>query len=77
MEETYINKIAAELGLPRTGVGAAIGLFKEDATIPFISRYRKEATGNLDEVALGRIQERLEQLKELDARRAAIQDARA
>ncbi len=72
MEETYINKIAAELGLPRTGVGAAIGLFKEDATIPFISRYRKEATGNLDEVALGRIQERLEQLKELDARRAAI-----
>ncbi|MEI7528031.1 MAG: Tex family protein [Elusimicrobiota bacterium] len=72
MEEAYINKIAAELGLPRAGVGAAIGLFKEDATIPFISRYRKEATGNLDEVALGGIQERLEQLKELDARRAAI-----
>jgi len=72
MDDIYISKIAAELGLPKTGVGAAINLFKEDATIPFISRYRKEATGNLDEVALGKIQSRLEQLKELDARRAAI-----
>ncbi|HNW43320.1 MAG TPA: Tex-like N-terminal domain-containing protein, partial [Elusimicrobiales bacterium] len=72
MEELYISKIAAELSLPKTGVGAAITLFKDDATIPFISRYRKEATGNLDEVALGKIQDRLAQLKELDARRAAI-----
>jgi uncharacterized protein len=72
MDQIYISKIAAELGLPKTGVGAAISLFKEDATIPFISRYRKEATGNLDEVALGKIQDRLAQLKELDVRRAAI-----
>jgi uncharacterized protein len=72
MSDAYVSKIAAELGLNAGGVAAAINLFKEDATIPFISRYRKEATGNLDEVALGKIQERLEQLKELDARREAI-----
>ena len=72
MSDVYVPKIAAELGLNAGGVAAAINLFKEDATIPFISRYRKEATGGLDEVALGKIHERLEQLKELDARREAI-----
>ncbi|MDD5210646.1 MAG: Tex family protein [Elusimicrobiales bacterium] len=72
MSDLYVAKIAAELGLNSVGVSAAIELFKEDATIPFISRYRKEATGNLDEVALGKIQDRLAQLKELDARREAI-----
>lgn len=72
MSEVYVPKIANELGLNPVGVAAAVALFKEDATIPFISRYRKEATGGLDEVALGKIQARLEQLKELDARREAI-----
>ncbi|HAT71390.1 MAG TPA: RNA-binding transcriptional accessory protein [Elusimicrobia bacterium] len=72
MSDMYVSKIAVELGLNGAGVAAAIALFKEDATIPFISRYRKEATGNLDEVALGKIQDRLAQLKELDARREAI-----
>ena len=72
MSDVYVSKIAGELGLNAAGVAAAIGLFKEDATIPFISRYRKEATGGLDEVALGKIQQRLEQLKELDSRREAI-----
>jgi len=72
MSDVYVSKIAGELGLNAAGVAAAIGLFKEDATIPFISRYRKEATGGLDEVALGKIQERLAQLKELDVRREAI-----
>ncbi len=72
MSDAYVSKIAVELGLNSGGVAAAINLFKEDATIPFISRYRKEATGNLDEVALGKIQDRLAQLKELDERRAAI-----
>jgi len=72
MSDVYVPKIAGELGLNPAGVAAAIALFKEDATIPFISRYRKEATGNLDEVALGKIQDRLAQLKELDDRRAAI-----
>ncbi len=72
MSDAYVSKIAVELGLNGAGVAAAIQLFKEDATIPFISRYRKEATGNLDEVALGKIQDRLTQLKDLDARREAI-----
>lgn len=72
MSDVYVSKIAGELSLPAGGVAAAINLFKEDATIPFVARYRKEATGNLDEVALARIQERLEQLKELDTRREAI-----
>ncbi len=72
MSDAYAGKIAVELGLNGAGVAAAIQLFKEDATIPFISRYRKEATGNLDEVALGKIQDRLTQLKDLDARREAI-----
>jgi uncharacterized protein len=72
MSDVYVSKISAELGLNAAGVAAAIGLFKEDATIPFVARYRKEATGGLDEVALGKIQERLEQLKELDTRREAI-----
>jgi len=72
MTDPYVSKIAVELGLNAAGVAAAINLFKEDATIPFISRYRKEVTGNLDEVALGKIQDRLAQLKELDTRREAI-----
>jgi uncharacterized protein len=72
MSDAYVSKIAGELGFNPAGVAAAIALFKEDATIPFISRYRKEATGNLDEVALGKIQDRLAQLKDLDARREAI-----
>ena len=72
MSDPYVSKIAVELGLNAAGVAAAINLFKEDATIPFISRYRKEVTGNLDEVALGKIQDRLAQLKELDGRREAI-----
>ncbi len=72
MSDAYVPKIAGELGLNAGGVAAAIKLFGEDATIPFVARYRKEATGGLDEVALGKIRERLAQLKELDTRREAI-----
>ncbi|MEW5907239.1 MAG: Tex family protein [Elusimicrobiota bacterium] len=72
MSDAYVDKISGELGLNGPGVAAAIKLFKEDATIPFISRYRKEATGGLDEVQLGNIKDRLAQLEELDARRDAI-----
>ncbi|HKA88102.1 MAG TPA: Tex family protein [Haliangiales bacterium] len=64
--------IAEELGLPRGGVERALALFAEGATLPFVARYRKEATGNLDEVQLGKIQERHEYLIELDARRGTI-----
>ena len=72
MIERYPSMIAAELSLPTASVNAAVGLLEEEATIPFIARYRKEATGNLDEVALMSIRDRLAQLKELDSRRAAI-----
>lgn len=68
----YTEKIAAELGLRVPQVRAAIELLDEGNTIPFIARYRKEATGELDEVQLRDVRDRHEYLTELDARRAAI-----
>jgi protein Tex len=53
-------------------VGAVAALLEEGSTVPFIARYRKEATGSLDEVAITAIRDRLGQLKDLDARREAI-----
>ena len=58
--------IAKELRLADEQVARTIQLLEEGATIPFISRYRKERTGGLDEIQIGAIQERLEQLKELE-----------
>src|SRR4051812_10536484 len=72
MSQQYVTTIASELSIPAGSVRAAVLLFEQDATIPFIARYRKEATGDLDEVALASIRDRLAQLKELDARKAAI-----
>ena len=63
---------AAELGVRREQVDATAALLEGGATVPFISRYRKEATGELDEVAVTAVRDRLEQLKELDKRREAI-----
>ena len=68
----YDNKIASELGVRPQQVSATVALLEEGATVPFISRYRKEATGTLDEVQVAAIRDRLEQLKELDKRREAI-----
>jgi len=68
----YAEKIAAELGLRVPQVRAAIELLVEGNTIPFIARYRKEATGELDEVQLRDVRDRHEYLAELDDRRAAI-----
>jgi uncharacterized protein len=67
--------VAAELTLPRAAVERTLALFAGGATVPFIARYRKEATGGLDEVAIGRIQERHAYHVQLEARRAAILDA--
>jgi uncharacterized protein len=64
--------IAEELGLHRSSVERTLALFAEGATLPFIARYRKEVTGNLDEVQLGKIQERNEYLTELEARKDTI-----
>jgi protein Tex len=66
------SAIAKELALPRPGVERTLALFAEGATIPFVARYRKEVTGHLDEVQLGKISERAEYLTELEARRATI-----
>jgi len=72
MNETHIHKIAGELKLPPRQILATAKLFAEGATVPFIARYRKEATGSLDEVAITSIRERLLSLAELDQRRDAI-----
>ena len=72
MEATHITKIASELSLRPNQVQATAALLGEGATVPFISRYRKEATGSLDEVAITAVRTRLTQLQELDARREAI-----
>ncbi len=69
---TYESKIASELGVKPHQVQATIDLLDGGATVPFISRYRKEATGTLDEVQVATIRDRLEQLRELDKRREAI-----
>ena len=72
MNAAHIAKITLELGLQAQQVRATADLLAEGGTVPFISRYRKEATGSLDEVAITSIRDRLEQLGELDARREAI-----
>jgi len=72
MNEAHIPKIAQELGLASKQVRAVSDLINEGATVPFIARYRKEATGSLDEVAVTSIRDRLIQLAELDERREAI-----
>jgi uncharacterized protein len=73
----YNVKIARELGLKVLQVEAAARLLDEGATVPFIARYRKEATDSLDEVALTGIRDRLGQLRDLDKRREAILSALA
>jgi protein Tex len=67
-----IGRIAAELGVPRASVAAVVQLLDENATVPFIARYRKEATGGLDEVQIRKVGERNEYLKELEARRVSV-----
>ncbi|HOA71908.1 MAG TPA: Tex family protein [Phycisphaerae bacterium] len=72
MEERHLRKIAGELNLNVQNVRTTAELLAGGATVPFIARYRKEATGSLDEVAIAAIRDRLEQLAELDKRREAI-----
>jgi len=64
--------IAEELGLPRAGVAAIVKLLAEGATVPFIARYRKEATGGLDEVQIRAVEERRSYLIELEERRGTV-----
>ena len=64
--------LALELSLPEKSVRAVVALFAEGATVPFIARYRKEATGGLDEVQIRLIGERRTYLIEMDTRRKSI-----
>ena len=68
-------RIAEELGVREQQVSAAISLLDGGATVPFVARYRKEATGALDDAQLRTLDERLRYLRELDERRAAILDS--
>jgi protein Tex len=67
--------LVAELGLPRAGVAAVLKLIADGATVPFIARYRKEATGDLDEVQIRAIGERFQYVTELEARRTSVLEA--
>src|SRR5438094_2006461 len=70
-----VQIIAKELGVGPHQVAAAVALLDEGSTVPFIARYRKEATGNLDDTHLRNLDERLLYLRELEERRAAILSA--
>jgi uncharacterized protein len=66
------SRIAAELSVKPQQVLAAVALLDGGATVPFIARYRKEATGGLDDAQLRTLQERLAYLRELEERRAVV-----
>jgi uncharacterized protein len=72
MPATIENRLAQELSATVQQVVAAVALLDEGATVPFISRYRKEATGGLDDTQLRQLRERLIYLRELEERRTAI-----
>ena len=67
-----LDRIAQELAVKPHQVSATADLLDDGATVPFISRYRKERTGSLDEVAITAIRDRLARLRQLDDRRDAI-----
>ena len=68
-------RIAEELNVAEAQVAATVELLDGGATVPFIARYRKEATGALDDAQLRTLEERLRYLRELEERRAAILDS--
>ncbi|HJK36913.1 MAG TPA: hypothetical protein O0X35_04225, partial [Methanocorpusculum sp.] len=64
------RKVADTLSLPEESVAAVASLFGSGATVPFIARYRKEATGSLDEVAIASVRDALIRIKQVDDRRS-------
>ncbi len=72
---SIVARISAELSAQPWQVEAAVGLLDGGATVPFIARYRKEATGTLDDTQLRKLEERLRYLRELEDRRKAILDS--
>ncbi|OLM14894.1 Tex family protein [Pseudonocardia sp. Ae505_Ps2] len=69
------QRIADELGARPDQVGAAVALLDEGSTVPFVARYRKEATGGLDDAQLRTLEERLRYLRELEERRTVVLDS--
>ena len=72
MPESLIVRLARDVAIAPKQAEAAVALLDGGATVPFVARYRKEATGGLDDVQLRLLDERLAYLRELDARRAAV-----
>ncbi len=72
MASNYIDILSKEMNVATWQVQKTITLLDEGATVPFISRYRKEMTGTLDEVQVAQVRDRVAQLRELDKRRDAI-----
>ncbi len=72
MNEDYMRSISREINVQPHQVQATAKLLEEGATVPFIARYRKEATGSLDETLIAAVRDRLGQLEILDKRRAAV-----
>ena len=71
-QTVHTTIIAQELNIDQHQIEAVHDLLSQDATVPFIARYRKEATGSLDETQITAIRDRLNQLAELDSRRETI-----
>jgi uncharacterized protein len=74
-ESHFYKKIALQLGVREAQVEAVVKLLNEGATIPFISRYRKEMTGSLDEVQVAKVRDEIERLRLLEKRREAIMES--
>lgn len=71
-QQTIITRLATELSIQQQQITAAVELLDEGATVPFISRYRKEVTGSLDDTQLRTLEDRLRYLRELEERRDTI-----
>lgn len=74
-DERMIREIARSCSLPESRVERTVTLLRGGATIPFITRYRKEATGGLDEVQVGAVRDRLERLNALETRKRTVRSA--
>src|SRR5438045_4005081 len=72
MDPKYLQQIAGKLNLSNNQVNSIFNLQSEGATIPFMARYRKEATGNLDEVVIGNVVEEIAYFTDLDKRKTTV-----
>lgn len=72
LSEQMVNRLARELNISPRQVAATVHLLDEGATVPFVARYRKEATGSLDEVQIAAIRDGIQRLRDLEHRRQYI-----